>query len=461
MNQISLPIYVQKALDILQSAGYEAYIVGGCVRDILMGKTPHDYDITTSALPDEIEACFINYRIVKTGIKHGTVTVLMEATDFNSKAESDVAEIANKTVPVEITTFRVDGPYTDHRRPDTVYFTKKLEEDLSRRDFTVNAMAYNPKKGLVDCFGGTYDLSEGILRCVGDSQKRFEEDALRILRALRFSSVLGFAIEKNTRSAVFEKKELLGSVSGERISSELSRLVCGSFVRPVLTEYIDVLAVPIPELAAMKSLDQKNPHHIYDVLTHTAVAVENTPPQPIMRLAALFHDIGKPLCFTSDENGMGHFYWHGEIGAEMTENILRRLKFSNDITNAVSQLVLEHGRQIEENPKAVKRALNRLGSETFFMLLDLKRADCLAMNPAYFHILDHYEEIKRMALEILAKKECFTLKDLAVNGNDLVEAGIPRGKKTGAALKLLLDAVMDGDVANQKDCLITYIKNRF
>ena len=286
---IHLPCEVKLAIAKLTEKGFEAYIVGGCVRDSLMKCTPKDYDITTSANPEEVKNVFKEYRVVETGLKHGTVTVIVRG------------------MPLEITTFRIDSEYLDHRHPKNVTFTKSLKEDTARRDFTMNALAYNDEKGLCDFYGGKVDIENKIIRCVGDANKRFNEDALRIMRALRFSSVLGFDIEENTKNAMFNNKHLLKNISSERLAGELVKLLCGANVKKILLEYIDIIGVFIPELLPMKGFEQHNRHHIYDVWTHTAVAIENIDASPVLRLAALFHDAGKPDCFFM-KNGEGHFY---------------------------------------------------------------------------------------------------------------------------------------------------------
>ena len=432
----TLPAPVREAIAALNRAGHEAYLVGGCVRDALRGQLPHDYDITTSALPAEVAACFAGRTIIETGLKHGTLTLHSGGMDL------------------EITTFRTDGVYEDHRHPAAVCFARTLQEDLARRDFTINAMAYHPQTGLVDLFGGRRDLEHGVLRCVGDPAKRFDEDALRILRALRFAAVLDFAIDAETARALSAQKELLHAVSGERIREELVRLLCGRSAASVLSSYLDVLAAVIPELLPMKGFEQKNPHHIYDVWEHTLAVVRSIPPTSHLRLAALLHDIGKPDCFTEDANGIGHFYQHDRLGAETARRILRRLKFDNETTLRVVTLVREHGRQIEPSAKAVKRVLRRFGPEIFFDLIALKRADAAGQSPAFAFRQDLYDRLEQMAADILSQKQCFCRKDLAVNGRGLMAAGLPAGRELGLALDKLLDAVFDEKVANEKDALL-------
>lgn len=439
---IYMPEEVKTAISKLTQNGFEAYIVGGCVRDSLLGDKPKDYDITTSAEPEEVEKIFSNYRVIETGIKHGTVTVLI-----------------NK-IPLEITTFRIDSDYSDNRHPTNVTFTKSLEKDTARRDFTMNALAYNDERGICDFYGGSDDIKNKIIRCVGDADKRFNEDALRIMRAIRFSSVLGFEIEDNTKRAIFKNKKLLKNISSERIASELVKLLCGENVRKVLLEYIDILSVVIPELVPMKGFDQRNIHHIYDILEHTAVAVENITPTPILRLTALFHDIGKPKCFFM-KNGEGHFYGHSEVGAKMTENILSRLKFDNNTKKIVTKLVKIHDVQIEETETAVKRCMNKHTVEIFFLLLKMKRADTLAQSPMCRDRLGYLDRLEKTARKIIAENACFSLKDLAINGSDLIEMGFKPGKEIGVILKNLLEEVIGGRLPNKKKELVKFTKENY
>ena len=423
-------------LEQLNHNGYEAFVVGGCVRDMLMGILPHDYDITTSATPDEVKSVFSSYHVIETGLKHGTVTVMANGE------------------PVEITTYRIESTYSDSRHPDGVIFTRSLIEDLARRDFTVNAIAYNPTVGIIDPFDGQKDIQKKLLRCVGTPSERFSEDALRILRLLRFASVLGFEIETETADAAFSLKEKLVCVSAERVQMELCKLLCGKGAGKILTEYCEILSAVIPELLPMKDFDQKNPHHVYDILTHTAKAVDAVPTEKTIRLAALFHDIGKPSVFSLDTGGVGHFYNHASVGYQMTEEILNRLKFDNATKNTVVRLVKWHDIQIEANEKSVKRALGKMTPEFFFMLIALKRADNLAQNPLYSDRQAYYDQLEALAKEILARQDCFSMKDLAVNGCDLMAIGIPSGKTMGLILKRLLDEVINEQLPNEKDLLL-------
>lgn len=436
-----LPPQVEFALNKLNNVGYEAYIVGGCVRDILRGETPSDYDITTSAEPEQTKAVFSGERIVETGIKHGTVTLLKNG------------------MPLEITTYRIDGDYTDNRRPNSVKFTETLTEDLARRDFTVNAMAYSPKTGVTDAFGGKEDLKNGIIRCVGDADRRFNEDALRIMRAIRFASVLDFEIEQKTKESIFKNKNLLKNISVERIAVELLKLLSGKNARKVILDYFEVLEVILPEISGMKGFDQKSRWHVYDILNHTALAVEKSPEAPVLRLAALLHDCGKVDSFTVDERGVGHFYGHPEVSYEKAKNALARLKLDNATTAAVLTLIKYHDMPIEPTKPAVKKVLKLLGADLFFKLLDIKRADNLAQNLELTKdVLKTIDNIENIAKEIIKNNECFCLKTLAVTGADLINIGIPTGKELGEKLEFLLDAVINERAENKKEELLKLLK---
>ncbi len=431
-----LPSYVKYALEKLEHAGFCAYAVGGCVRDSLLGKEPFDFDITTSALPEETKTVFAGEHIIETGIKHGTVTVLIEHH------------------PLEITTFRVDLGYSDNRHPSSVAFTPSLKEDLARRDFTVNAMAYSEKSGIVDIFGGKSDLEHGIIRAVGDPSTRFNEDALRIMRALRFASVLGFSIEEKTSAAVHENKNLLENVSVERLSCELVKLLCGKAADAVLKEYSDVISVMIPELSVLKGYRQHHFRHDLDLLEHTAAVLMKTPPNQILRLAALFHDMGKPLCRSFDENGTAHYYGHAQKSAEIANNRLFVLKLDSQTRENVTELVLHHEDHFPAEPKCVKRMLNKLGEQRYFELLELMSADEHGKAEKYRMPDGEFMKYREIAEKIIAEKECFSLKELAVKGSDLIEIGYKPSPEMGKALTELLEAVMDGEVPNEREALL-------
>lgn len=437
----SLPDYALEVINTLENAGYEAYAVGGCIRDMLMNRDINDIDITTNALPEEMKRVFSNYHTFDTGLKHGTITVLIGKN------------------PVEVTTYRIDCGYSDGRHPDSVAFTRSIEEDLARRDFTCNAIAYNPKRELVDPFGGRQDIDNMLLRCVGEPQKRFSEDSLRILRALRFSSVLGFTIDSTTAIGAKRCKHLLKNVSSERIYSEISKTLCGKNIKAVLLSYIDIFEEVLPELCGMKDFDQHNFHHIYDVLTHTAVAVETIEPVAHLRLAALFHDCGKPDCFTLDNKGVGHFYSHARKSTDKANIALTRLKSDNFTKNRVTELIKLHDTPIEPERNVIKRKLNKYGEDLFFELIKLQRADNLALSPEFHDRQKTYDEIETIAKDIISQQQCFSLKDLAVKGDDLTNLGL-KGRDVGTALKTLLNAVMDEKAPNDKDALLKYYHTR-
>lgn len=439
-TSVAMPWQVEKVINALEQNGYRAYLVGGALRDLILGREVSDFDVATSAPPKETERVFAGEKVIETGIRHGTVTVLINH------------------LPIEITTFRVDGAYADGRHPDSVTFTSDIREDLSRRDFTMNAIAYSPKEGFVDPFGGEKDIADGVIRCVGDPDMRFREDGLRVMRAVRFASELGFTIEQRTAEAVHGQKAMLDIVSAERIAVELNKTLLGGGAGRVLEEYSDVFCRFIPELEPCIGFDQRNPHHIYDVFTHITHVVDAAPAEKDLRLAALLHDIGKPRCFTLDEKGIGHFYGHAAISAEIARSVLKRLKYDNATIGKVKTLVKYHSYQPEPTEKAVRRALNKLGEEDFFDLLDLKRADNKGQAPEYIYRQKDFDELERIAREIIAKDECFSLKDLAVGGKDLIDAGCTQGPDVGKALNELLEQVMDGKLPNEKDSLTEYFK---
>ena len=429
-------LFVQQRLE---ACGFEAYFVGGLVRDLLRGVPAHDADLATNALPEEVAAAFHDCPVLKTGIKHGTVTVL----------------VAHE--PVEVTTFRVESGYSDARHPDKVLFTRRLEDDLARRDFTVNAMALHPENGIVDPFGGQRDLQAGLLRCVGNSRDRFREDALRILRALRFSSVLCFKLDPATATAAAALKENIRLLSRERVQSECSKLLCGKNVRQVLMLYPDILSVVFPFLQQMQGFQQHNEHHCFDLLEHTACAVEQIAPQTHLRLAALLHDCAKPDCFRLDENGVGHFYGHAPLGARKAETLLRELKYDNRTLQIVPLLVKWHDAPIEESTRMIKRRLNQIGEEALRDLLQLQRADTLALAPQYHDRLAHFDRLQEILEDVLQQNACFSVKKLAVSGNDLRRVGYA-GRAIGQAQRLLVDAVIDEVVENDREELLQYLQ---
>ena len=433
---MDIPKTVRNVLETLEAAGHEAWCVGGCVRDSLLGRVPGDWDVTTNALPGEVLAVF-GGRALPTGLKHGTVTV-------KSEGES-----------VEVTTYRVDGVYLDHRRPESVSFTRSIDEDLARRDFTVNAIAVNLRGELRDPFGGREDLKYGELRCVGDPDRRFQEDALRILRGMRFAAVLGLDEDDATERAIDRNRELLRDIAPERIQVELLKLLCGPYAKQALDNHPQVIGVFWPEVLPMLHFDQRNIHHCYDVWEHSTVALANTPPNPALRCAALLHDVGKPNSFTLDENGVGHFYGHASISCRLTDAMLQRLKFSTALREQILRLVEWHDRLIYPTAKGLRRALRLLGETDLRLLLDLKRADNLAQASDFRGRQEEISHAERILSQLLEEDACFSLKHLAVRGSDLLTLGLS-GPAVGAMLNRLLDQVVDGDLPNERDALLRY-----
>lgn len=435
---MDMPKNVDIAINLLQSEGFEAYAVGGCVRDSLLGKTPNDWDITTSAKPEDMKSVFADFHCIDTGIKHGTVTVVIDGE------------------PLEITTFRLDGEYEDNRHPKSVTFTADLGADLGRRDFTVNAMAYSKKTGTVDLFDGQNDLKNKIIRCVGDPDRRFNEDALRILRALRFASALDFEIEEKTAQSLLKNCALLGNISEERIAKELLKLVCGKGAKRILTDFAPVLFEILPELQPMYKNSHDNPHHCYDIYEHTLIAVESIDPEPTLRFAMLLHDCGKPAVKKFDENGVAHFYGHQRISAEISAQILARLKVSNKFRDEILFLVSNHDRwELYENTEKMPRYLSKFGLDGVLNLLKVMRADVLAQSPEYRYRLDQIADAEETAKNLAAQKPCLSLSELQINGRTLMDIGIPQGRKLGAVLAQLLDEVIDGVTKNTQEALTT------
>lgn len=431
-----LPENVQRILSLLNQAGYKAYVVGGCVRDALLSKTPKDWDICTSALPDEMQRVFQGFRVVETGLKHGTLTVVLDG------------------VPYEITTFRVDGAYTDHRHPDGVTFVSDVRADLARRDFTVNAMAYHPSEGLIDAFGGQEDLKQQIIRCVGQPHERFKEDALRILRALRFASVYGFAIEDETAAAAHELRETLQMVAAERIRVELGKLLCGQSCGAILRGYRDILSQVLPRLTPMFDFEQHTPYHRYDVWEHTVRAVEAAPATEVLRLTMLLHDAGKPAAFTMDEQGVGHFHGHAIISEEIAAEAMTRLRMDKATAERVLLLVQYHDLPLAADDRLLKRRLNQFGEESLRQLIDVQEADQLAKGTRSADDIHAESDNLRHALDtLLASAPCFTLKSLAVNGRDIAALGA-KGTEIGQVLQYLLELVMDEKAENEKGVLM-------
>ncbi len=432
------------AIDLLKSNGFEAFLIGGSVRDYIMGLPIGDIDITTSATPQQVKKVFCDFRVIETGIKHGTVTVLIE------------------NEPLEITTYRSEGTYSDNRHPDEVVFSQNLSDDVIRRDFTMNAIAFDFPDGFCDLVNGVADIENKTIRCIGDAETRFREDALRILRALRFSSVLNFTIEENTKKAIHECKDLLKNISAERIRVEFTKLICGENAYNVLQEFSDVISVFIPEIKNCIGFDQINRHHCYDVYTHTLKAVEKSNPDPVIRLALFFHDIGKPSVAHFDEKGEQHYYGHPKKSAEITEKILTRLRFDNDTKNKVVTLVSFHDSPIMVNNntypdrKRIKKIMSQIGKDLIFDLIQIKYCDNSAQNPEFFRGEEFYKITYTMINEILDAQECFSIKDLKISGNDLIEMGF-KGKEIGVVLNQILDLVISDKLENDTKIILDYI----
>ena len=434
---VTLPKSVSYIINTLESAGFEAYAVGGAVRDSIMGIPQNDWDITTNALPDDVKAVFSKSKVIETGIKHGTVTVLIDGEPF------------------EITTYRVESQYSDHRHPDFVDFSRNLKDDLLRRDFTMNAIAYSPS-GVVDLFGGTEDIKNKVIRCVGNAEERFDEDALRILRAARFSSVLGFEIEEKTRLAMSEKKHFLRDISAERVFAETKKLLCGENVFSVLDGCRDIIFEIIPELRACDGFDQKNSHHVHDVYGHIIRSVEAVKNDVVLRLAMLLHDVAKPDCFFLGDDKMGHFYGHHKLSAESARVILRRLKCDNETLDDVVFLVENHMTELRPEKKLVKRRLGKMGERRLRMLVEVQKADTVGCGTG--ENMDKLFEYERLIDEVVAEGLCFSLKHLAVNGRDIIDEGIAEGAQIGKVLDFLLECVIEEKVENDREKLIEQAK---
>lgn len=437
-----LPESVEKALDMLEKSGFEAYVVGGCVRDSIMGRKISDWDICTSALPESILQVFEKEKTIPTGIKHGTVTVVIDG------------------VSLEITSFRSESGYTDGRHPDSVSFGVALEDDLSRRDFTCNAIAYSSKRGYIDPFGGREDIERKLIRAVGDPEKRFTEDGLRIMRALRFSSVLDFDIESGTAAALHKKSGLLCRIAAERKLEELKKLICGRRMGAVIREFHDVLNRVIPGISKLDGFDQKSPYHTKDILGHTIDVMENIPPDPILRLAALFHDFGKPDKFFMGDDGRGHFYGHEAHGADITAHILTNLKPDSHTKNRVISLVRLHHLNIKAIPVVVRRRIRKYGVDFLRDVLCLMKADAVAhTSDAAESRLQRIYEFEKLFEETVQSQACCTVRPLAVNGRDLISLGIRPGRKIGEILDSLLTQVIENDLPNERDILLEKAKN--
>lgn len=439
---IQLPDQVKKIICTLQEHGYEAYAVGGCVRDSILGKEPEDWDITTSARPEQIKGLF--RRTFDTGIKHGTITVLENQVGY------------------EVTTYRVDGEYEDFRRPKGVTFTGELSEDLLRRDFTINAMAYNDEEGLIDPFGGAQDLSQGMIRCVGNPRDRFGEDALRMLRAIRFAAQLGFVIEADTLDGIKELSATLAHISAERIQVELVKMLVSPNPGLLRTAYeTGITKIILPEFDKMMETEQETPHHQYNVGEHTLKALRFIRADKVLRLTMLLHDVAKPIMKTIDEKGIAHFKGHDIEGESLSKSILRRLKFDNDTIHKVSKLIRYHDYRMPAKMRSVRRFTNKIGLELLPLYLEIRRADTMAQSP---HMrqekLDNLNDIESCYQEILASNQCVSIKSLAVTGRDLIDAGMKPGKEIGETLNHLLELVLDDPEYNTKEQLLKEISTK-
>lgn len=434
---IVLPKNVKLIIDNLNKNNFEAFIVGGCVRDSIIGLTPHDWDICTNAKPEEIKKCFESFNIFDSGIKHGTISIVLDGEVF------------------EVTTYRIDGTYSDNRRPDSVTFTSDITKDLARRDFTINAMAYNEQSGLIDPYGGINDLSDKIIRCVGNPDFRFKEDALRIIRALRFASVFDFVIDDKTSVSILKNADLLKNIAVERISVELNKLLCGNGVEEILNNYRDVFAVFIPEIKPTFDYNQHTKHHNRDLWRHTTYSVKSVDNDPLLRMSMLLHDIGKPKACKRDEDGTCHFKGHPKYSEEKAEIILHRLKYPTDFIDICITLIKYHDVRFNGSKRQLRHVMSAIGDKNVELLLKIQRADIMAQSD-----YKRKEKLEKLDLackvygEILADKDCFTLKQLEINGNDIKNLGVDEGVKIGKILKMLLSLVIEDKLKNEKSALI-------
>lgn len=439
--KIVLPENVRIITDCLKKNSFEAYVVGGCVRDSLLGLIPHDWDICTNAKPGQIKKCFESFRTFDTGIKHGTISIVIDKEIF------------------EVTTYRIDGEYTDNRHPESVTFTDDITKDLARRDFTVNAMAYNEENGLVDPFSGKTDLKNRTIRCVREPDERFNEDALRIIRALRFASSYGFKIEENTSESIRKNADLLKNIAAERIATEFCKLLCGEGAEEILNNYRDVISVFIPEIIPMFDYDQHTKHHNRDLWKHTTHSVQSIDATPLLRMTMLLHDIGKPNACKIDPDGTGHFKGHPKYSAEKADIILHRLRFPTDFINNCSTLIKYHDVRFNATKRQLKHVMNAIGKENTELLIKVQYADIMAQSD-YKRVekLEKLDAASKLYKEVLADEECFTLKQLEINGNDLMNIGVKDGKLIGKILKTLLSLVIEDKIENNRAKLLEKAK---
>lgn len=442
---IEMPQNVEKIINTLEQAGFEAYIVGGCVRDFLLGRTPEDWDITTQATPSQVKKLF--RRTIDTGLTHGTVTVMLGGEGC------------------EVTTYRIDGEYTDHRRPDEVMFTQSLREDLRRRDFTINAMAYSHSCGIIDLYGGMKDMEDGVIRAVGNPTERFDEDALRILRAVRFSGQLNFNIEEETGNAMKKQAAYLKDISAERIRVEIEKLLLSGHPEKLIDAYkMGITSVILPEFDLMMETPQNNPNHLYDVGTHTVEVIKNIDADAVLRLGALLHDCGKPAVKTTDENGMDHFYNHNLVGMDIAAGVMNRLKYDNDTKRDVIKLVKWHdyGMGFLPSKAKLRKVLSEVGAEFFQNVFKMRRADIAGQSD--YRRAEKLENLSRLMdeyEEILQDNDCLKMKDLAISGKDLMEAGVSPGEHMGEILKYLLEQVLENPELNNRQQLMGIVRERF
>lgn len=435
--KIVLPNNVKTIIQTLNKNKFEAFAVGGCVRDSVRGITPNDWDICTNAEPEQIKSCFTEYNTFDAGIKHGTISVEIDKEIY------------------EITTYRIDGEYADNRHPESVTFTKDISKDLARRDFTINAMAYNETHGVIDPYGGMEDLKDGLIRCVGDPDERFNEDALRIIRALRFASVYNLRIEEKTSISIIKNANLLSNIAVERISSEFDKLLCGESAEQILNDYREVFAVFVPELKLMFDYEQHTKHHNRDLWHHTTFSVKSIDSVPLLRMTMLLHDIGKPEACKRDSDGTCHFKGHQKISAEKANVILHRLKYPSDFIDICLLLIKYHDVRFNGAKRQLKHVMSEIGEKNVKLLLKVQRADITAQSEyKQKEKLEKLDNACKVFEKILADKECFTLKQLAINGNDLIDMGISDGREIGKILNLLLSFVIDEKIENTKPALL-------
>lgn len=436
-----IPKQIIKAIRLLNEHNYEAYLVGGSVRDLLQAKIPADFDLTTSATPEQNMRVFSEYQTIPVGLKYGTIKVIIDQ------------------MPVEITTYRVEQGYSDHRHPDTIKFSTDLKQDLSRRDFTINALAFHPEEGLVDPFSGYHDLNNKIIRTVGQPEERFSEDALRILRALRFASSLNFAIDQNTKIAIKSHQLLLKNIAVERINQEFSQIMVSSNINSILTEYRDLFAVFIPELRKSFDFEQRNPYHAFDVFRHTVEVISNTPPQLDLRLAALYHDLGKPDTFSIDDQGIGHFYNHPKKSAQIARTNMQELKFEKKLIDTVETLVLYHDYPLELDKTILKRRLHKFGEKMLDKLITLKKADTMGKaKTIQTEQVAYLNEISLMIDQIVRTKPALQITDLEIDGNDAIRLGL-QGPEIGRALGEIFELVLTEQLENKRKPLLEVLKS--